>query len=507
MKKYNMLTDSPGKSLFFFALPMILGNLFQQFYSTVDSIIVGQFVGEDALAAVGASYSLTTVFIMIAIGGGIGASVVISQYLGAGLNRQMKTSVYTALLSFLGVSIILGAVGLVFSRNILTALNTPGNILEDALLYLDIYFVGLPFLFMYNILSSVFNAMGNSKTPLYLLIFSSLLNIAMDLAFVKGLGLGIAGAAVATVIAQGLSAIISFGLLLRSLKGYTESRVGIADAAKGSAGGSNADAAEGSVSESPGDSAEGRADIVAASAEDYAGAGTVALAKRPRLFDTAMLGNMIKVAIPSMLQQSIVSIGMLLVQSVVNGFGSSVLAGYTAGTRIESICIVPMIASGNAVSTFTAQNLGAGSPWRVKKGYLAAVKMVAAFAVIICVILTLFHEGIVSSFLEAGSEPAAFETGNAYLSFIGFFFVCIGLKAITDGVLRGAGDVLVFTLANLVNLGIRVTVAFAFAPVWGVQAVWFAIPMGWTTNFLISFVRYLSGKWSRKKLIKTAEQE
>ena len=486
MKKYNMLTDSPGRSLFFFALPMILGNLFQQFYSTVDSIIVGQYVGEDALAAVGASYSLTTVFIMIAIGGGIGASVVISQYLGAGLNRQMKTSVYTALLSFLGVSIVLGVVGLVFSRNILTALNTPANILEDALLYLDIYFAGLPFLFMYNILSSVFNALGNSKTPLYLLIFSSLLNIVMDLAFVRGLGLGIAGAAVATVIAQGLSAVISFCLLLRALKGYAETRTvsGAADFAEH----------------------KNMGEVVVAQRKETLRM-TDGKKERPVLFDTAMLGNMIKVAIPSMLQQWIVSIGMLLVQSVVNGFGSSVLAGYTAGTRIESVCIVPMIASGNAVSTFTAQNLGAGKPERVKKGYLAAVKMVAAFAVIICVTLTLFHGGIVGSFLEAGSEPAAFETGNAYLSFIAFFFVCIGLKAITDGVLRGSGDVVVFTLANLINLGIRVSVAFAFAPVWGVQAVWFAIPMGWTTNYLISFVRYLSGKWSRKKLIKTVEEE
>lgn len=486
MKKYSMLTDSPGRSLFFFALPMILGNLFQQFYSTVDSIIVGQYVGEDALAAVGASYSLTTVFIMIAIGGGIGASVVISQYLGAGLNRQMKTSVYTALLSFLGVSIVLGVVGLIFSRNILTALNTPANILEDALLYLDIYFAGLPFLFMYNILSSVFNALGNSKTPLYLLIFSSLLNIVMDLAFVRGLGLGIAGAAVATVIAQGLSAVISFCLLLRALKGYAETRTvsGAADFAE----------------------QKNMGEVVVAQRKEMLRM-TDGKKERPVLFDTAMLGNMIKVAIPSMLQQSIVSIGMLLVQSVVNGFGSSVLAGYTAGTRIESVCIVPMIASGNAVSTFTAQNLGAGKPERVKKGYLAAVKMVAAFAVIICVTLTLFHGGIVGSFLEAGSEPAAFETGNAYLSFIAFFFVCIGLKAITDGVLRGSGDVVVFTLANLINLGIRVSVAFAFAPVWGGQAVWFAIPMGWTTNYLISFVRYLSGKWSRKKLIKTVEEE
>lgn len=472
MKKYSMLTDSPGKSLFFFALPMILGNLFQQFYSAVDSIIVGQYVGEDALAAVGASYSLTTVFIMIAIGGGIGASVIISQYLGAGLFRKMKTSVYTALISFLAVSLILGSAGLLLSRNILTALNTPENILSDALLYLDIYFVGLPFLFMYNILSSVFNALGNSKTPLYLLIFSSLFNIVMDLAFVRGLGLGIGGAAAATVLAQGISAVVSFCLLLRALKEY---RIESGETGK--------------------DTEEKNKEAWVEQKEEE---------RRGRnLFDVQMLGNMIKVAIPSMLQQSIVSIGMLLVQSVVNGYGSSVLAGYTAGTRIESICIVPMIASGNAVSTFTAQNLGAGHPERVKKGYLAAVRMAAVFAVMICLILTFFHGSIINAFLEEGSEPIAFETGNAYLTFIAFFFICIGFKAITDGVLRGAGDVVVFTLANLINLGIRVTVAFALSPVWGVQAVWFAIPMGWTTNFVISFVRYLSGKWSRKKLIKT----
>lgn len=472
MKKYSMLTDSPGKSLFFFALPMILGNLFQQFYSAVDSIIVGQYVGEDALAAVGASYSLTTVFIMIAIGGGIGASVIISQYLGAGLFRKMKTSVYTALISFLAVSLILGSAGLLLSRNILTALNTPENILSDALLYLDIYFVGLPFLFMYNILSSVFNALGNSKTPLYLLIFSSLFNIVMDLAFVRGLGLGIGGAAAATVLAQGISAVVSFCLLLRALKEY---RIESGETGK--------------------DTEEKNKEAWVEQKEEE---------RRGRnLFDVQMLGNMIKVAIPSMLQQSIVSIGMLLVQSVVNGYGSSVLAGYTAGTRIESICIVPMIASGNAVSTFTAQNLGAGHPERVKKGYLAAVRMAAVFAVMICLILTFFHGNIINAFLEEGREPIAFEAGNAYLTFIAFFFICIGFKAITDGVLRGAGDVVVFTLANLINLGIRVTVAFALSPVWGVQAVWFAIPMGWTTNFVISFVRYLSGKWSRKKLIKT----
>lgn len=454
MKKYNMIEDHPGRALFFFALPMILGNLFQQLYNTVDSIIVGKFVGEDALAAVGASYSLTTVFIMIAIGGGIGASVITSQYLGAKYYRKMKTSVFTALISFLVLSIVLSVAGLFLNRSILTGLNTPDNILSDAVLYLKIYFIGLPFLFMYNILSSVFNALGNSKTPLYLLIFSSLLNIVLDLVMVRIFHLGVAGVAIATVFAQGLSAVISFYLLVRMLKKFT------------------------------GDERE---------------------KTKLRIYDFSMLGSMIKVAIPSMLQQSIVSVGMLLVQSVVNGFGSSVLAGYTAGMRIESICIVPMIATGNAVSTFTAQNLGAGKPERVKKGYLAGMSIVAGFAVFICIVLTVFHSTIIGAFLERGSDRAAFETGNAYLSFIAFFFVFIGLKAITDGVLRGAGDVVVFTLANLINLGIRVAFSFGMAGVIGVQAVWIAVPMGWSVNYLISFVRYLSGKWSKKKLIQVEE--
>ncbi len=480
MKKYNMLTDKPGRSLFFFALPMILGNLFQQFYTTVDSIIVGQFVGEDALAAVGASYSLTTVFIMIAIGGGIGASVITSQYLGAGLYRKMKTSVSTALITFLVLSLVLSVIGLLGNRAILIGLNTPGNILSDAVLYLEIYFLGLPFLFMYNILSSIFNALGNSRTPLYLLIFSSLLNIGMDLVMVQIFHLGVAGVAIATVIAQGLSAVISFCLLLRLLGTYrdeTNTKTVNAGEGKAEADGTEVNGTEARKAE-----------------ETDAG--------KRKLYDFAMLGNMIKVAIPSMVQQSIVSIGMLLVQSVVNGFGSSVLAGYTAGMRIESICIVPMIATGNAVSTFTAQNLGAGQPERVRKGYVAGVRMVAAFAVLTCLILTVFHGPIINAFLEEGSDAAAFATGNDYLTFIAFFFVCIGMKAITDGVLRGAGDVVVFTLANLINLGIRVSFAFGFAGVIGVEAVWFAVPMGWTTNFVISFIRYLSGKWSQKKLIK-----
>lgn len=446
MEKFDMLGKHPGRALIFFAVPMILGNLLQQFYNMADSVIVGRFVGEDALAAVGASYSLTTVFIMIAIGGGVGASVIISQYLGAKEYTKMQTAISTALLTFLATSVILAGFGLFANRAILSSLKTPANILEDAVLYLNIYFMGLPFLFMYNVLSSIFNALGKSNIPLYLLMFSTVLNIALDLVAVIVFQKGVAGVAVATVFAQGIASVISFWILLRRLK-------------------------------------------------EYEGEDT------PKKYDMEIFGNMVKIAIPSIIQQSIVSIGMLLVQSVVNGFGSSVVAGYSAGMRIESICIVPMIAMGNAISTFTAQNIGAGQTDHVKKGYRTAHGIVFAFAVVICVTLLLLKKQIISMFVGGNESSLAFQTGSSYLSFIAYFFVCIGLKALTDGVLRGSGDVVVFTLANLCNLAVRVSIAFICAPLWGVQAVWYAVPLGWMTNYIISFARYLTGKWERKRLI------
>lgn len=276
-----MLTDPPGRSLLLFALPMIFGNLFQQFYNIADSVIVGNFVGERALAAVGASYAITNVFIAIAIGGGIGSSVIISQCLGAGQKSKMRTAVFTTLINFLVVSICLGALGLFLNHRILGWVNTPQEVFSDAALYLAIYFAGLPFLFMYNVEASIFNALGDSRTPLYLLIFSSLLNIFLDMVFVIQFQQGVRGVAVGTLIAQGVSAVISFGLLLRKLKKYETD-------------------------------------------------------EPCRLYDGGLMVSMVRIAVPSIIQQSIVQIGILLVQSVVNRFGASVLAGYSAGMRIES---------------------------------------------------------------------------------------------------------------------------------------------------------------------------
>ena len=440
MEKEYLIREKPLKALLLFAFPMIIGNLFQQFYTMVDSVVVGRFVSENALAAVGASYSLTNVFISIAIGGGVGASVLVSRYFGARDYRRMKTSVSTALLSFLVVSLVLGGIGLLLGDQIMEVLNTPENIMEDAVTYLNIYFMGLPFLFMYNVLSAMFNALGKSRIPLYLLIFSSVFNVVLDLIMVCSFHMGVAGVAWATLIAQGISAVMAFLIFIREMRSYQ-------------------------------------------SGEEI------------RWFDRREFGSMCRIALPSILQQSTVSIGMMLVQSVVNSFGAQMLAGYSAGMRIESICIVPMAAMGNVMSSFTAQNLGAKQQERVVKGYHTAYGIVFGFGILICVILEIFYRPLILMFLGEEGTALALNTGMSYMRFIGFFFSFIGLKMITDGLLRGAGDMKMFTVANLVNLGIRVAVAVTMAPRFGIAFVWYAVPMGWLANYLISFARYKTGIW------------
>ena len=439
MDKEYLIREKPLKALIIFALPMIIGNLFQQFYTMVDSIVVGRYVSENALAAVGASYSLTNVFICVAIGGGIGASVVTSRYFGAREYEKMKRSVYTALIAFLAVSIILATIGLFAGTQILQLLNTPDNIMDMAVEYLNIYFIGLPFLFMYNIFSAMFNSIGRSRIPLYLLIFSSLLNIFLDVYMVCSLHMAVAGVAWATLIAQGISAVVSFIIFQREMNTYPT--------------------------------------------------------EKTEIFNMEELKSMTRIALPSILQQSTVSIGMMLVQSVVNNFGSEMLAGYSAAMRVESICIVPMAALGNAISSYTAQNIGAGKQDRVVKGYHTSIGIISFFAIISCIILELFYSDIVLMFLGSDGTQIAIETGSRYLKFIGWFFALIGLKMTTDGLLRGAGDMKMFTLANLVNLSLRVIIAVTLAPRFGIAMVWYAVPIGWLANFIISYMEYKTDKW------------
>lgn len=434
-----LIQKKPFNALLIFSLPMIIGNLFQQTYSIADSAIAGRFVGERALAAIGASNSLTNIFICVAIGGGIGASVIISRYFGAKNFARMKTAIYTALIAFLIISVLLGIAGLLFSRSIMTVLNTPDDTLDMAVVYLNIYFLGLPFLFMYNVLSSIFNALGKSGIPLVFLIFSSLFNILLDWISVTTFQMGIAGVAWATLIAQGISALLSFIVLKAQLK------------------------------------------KIGSSSEQF--------------FSKKELLSMSRIALPSILQQSTVSIGMMLVQSVVNGFGSETLAGFSAAMRIESMCIVPMTGIGNALLSYTAQNIGAGRKERVAQGYHAATGMIIGCAVIICAVLESFHGLIIELFLGKSGTAAAMLTGNSYLMFMGWFFCLFGFKMTVDGLLRGAGDMKMFTVANLVNLTIRVVLAMTLAPRFGIAFVWFAVPIGWLANWAVSFARYRTGRW------------
>lgn len=395
-----------------------------------DSIIVGQYVGSSALAAVGACAALTNVFICVALGAGVGAGVLVSRYYGSGNYSRMKTIVSTSLISFLILSVFLGIFGFCFSHLMLGVLQTPVDILDEAVLYLRVYFVGFPFLFMYNILSTMFTSIGESKIPLALLIFSSVLNILMDIWMVAGLGLGVFGAAVATLIAQGISAILSLLIFFCRMRRYKSSF---------------------------------------------------------RLFDGQELRSMLKIAVPSVLQQSTVSVGMMIVQAVVNPFGTQALAGYAATMRVENVFSLIFVSIGNAVSPYVSQNLGAGKIGRIRKGYHAALVLDICFAVLAFAVIETLHTPISSLFLGKDGTAFAYQVSGDYMRWLGYFFIFMGIKMATDGVLRGLGIMRPFLAANMVNLAIRLAVALICAPRFGIEFVWLAVPAGWLANFLISY--------------------
>lgn len=431
---HYLTKDTPSKAIIKFALPMVVGSFFQQVYSLVDSAVVGKYVGEAGLASVGASFALTTIFICIGVGGGAGASVLIARYFGSRDYKRMKTAIFTSMIGFLFLSLALSAFGLIFSKNLMALLQTPEEILDMAVLYLNIYFYGLPFLFMYNIISALYQALGESKIPLYFLIFSSILNVILDVYFVRDLGMGLAGAAYATLLAQGLSAIFSFFVFIK--------RIGKIETGK------------------------------------------------TKVFDKKELGLISRLAIPSIIQQSTITIGQLLVQSVVNSFGVEILAGFSAAIRVESLIIVPITSLGNAVSSYTSQNVGAEKINRLAQGLRASLIMVGVYSFMVLLVLKIKSVDIIAFFMNENSSVLAIETGKSYLDFIGFFFVLVGSKHCVDGILRGLGDVRVFTLANIINLFIRVSLSMSFAHKLGIEMVWYAVPLGWLVNLIISSIYY-----------------
>ncbi|WP_278643378.1 MATE family efflux transporter [Ruminococcus bicirculans (ex Wegman et al. 2014)] len=392
-----MTEGDPKKIIFRFAQPLIFANLFQQLYNTMDTIIVGKINGDEALAAVGVSFAVTMVMIAVATGTGIGTSVLIAKYCGAGNKSKVKTGISTV----------------------------------------RIYSLGMPFMFLYNVQASVFSALGNSKTPFHLLVMSSLLNIGLDLMFVGGFSMGVSGAAWATFIAQGVSAVISFLLLTDKVyrKGHERAEFSF--------------------------------------------------------FSGAVLKEMSSYAAVSVIQQSVVSVGMLIVQSAVNPFGSDVLAGYTAASKIDSFAIMPFIACGNAVSTYTAQNLGAGKKERIREGYKASVLLCAGIAVIEFAVIMLLRRRFLGFFMDLSSSSAsAIETGMGYMTDLAFCYIIMGINSSFNGMLRGLGCLKLFLSGSIINLTFRIIFTYALVSVIGVSAVWLSMPAGWVLSFIYGRVGY-----------------
>ena len=446
----NLTEGQPLRLLFFFSLPMVAGNLFRQLYNMVDTAVVGKFVGEDAVAAVGSSFPIVFLSVAVAAGLSMGCNVVVSQLFGAGRIHEMKSTISTAIISLSVLGLILMALGTISAGPLLELLGTDPDIMADSQTYLRIYFGGAVFLFLYNTLNGIYNAQGDSKTPLIFLMISSLTNIVLDLLFVIRFHMGVAGVAWATLIAQGICAVASLAVLFLRMKRLP------CEAGK-----------------------EGE--------------------KIP-LFHKIAVKRIAQIGLPSMLQQSLVSLSMMMMQGLVNSYGKVLVAGYTAATKIDTLAMLPNLNFSNAMSSYTAQNIGAGRYDRVKQGLKASLFMVVVFSLLITVIIFLFGDQLLSLFLDPGDTSGALGCGLTYMHTVSLFYILMGLLFVSNGMLRGSGDMGAFTLSSMANLFSRVAVAYALAyltPL-GANAIWWSIPAGWAIGSVVSLLRVKSGKWMRQ---------
>lgn len=442
-----MITDltqgSSRKMLWAFSIPMLLSVMFQQMYNIADSIIAGRFIGEDALAAVGASYPITMIFMAVAVGSNIGCAVVVSRFFGGKQYGKLKTAICTIFFACIGVSIVMTVLGLLLGNGLLALIQTPENVFANAALYLRIYIFGFLFLFLYNICTGIFTSLGDSRTPLYFLIGSSIANILLDILFVVALKMGVAGVAWATFVAQGAASILALITLLHRLKELKTK-------------------------------------------EPY------------EKFSVTMLKQIAIVAIPSILQQCFVSVGNLFVQSLVNSFGSTVIAGYSAAIKLNTFAVTCMTTLSNGLSSFTAQNLGAGKNERVREGFRAG----ALLGVLVCVPFFLFYffgsKTAMGLFMKAESQ-AAIQTGIIFLHIVTPFYFVVTIKVMCDGVLRGGSAMLYFMTTTFTDLLLRVVLAFVFAKGLGLGAtgIWLAWPFGWSLSTLLSFSFYRLRPWEK----------
>lgn len=430
----DLTVGKPDIVLWQFCLPLFGSIVFQQLYNIADSLVAGRLIGESALAAVGNGYQITLIFIAFAFGCNIGCSVIVSQFFGAKKYGDMKTAVYTTWIASAILCAVLMLAGLLTCREVLMLINTPEEILLDSKLYLDIYMWGFPFLLFYNVATGIFSALGDSKTPFFFLAFSSVSNILVDVCFVKYLHMGIAGVAWATFLCQGVSCILAVAFVIKRLS-------------------------------------------------------LIHIEEKCALFSINILGKISKIAIPSILQQSFISIGNIIIQGTINDYGAGVIAGYSASVKLNNLIITSFTTLGNGISNFTAQNLGAGKRERISQGFRAGVKMVWIISVPVVVLYLTVSSVLVNFFMDQPSVLAT-KTGVEFLRVLSPFYFVVSVKLVADGVLRGSGLMKQFMIATFTDLILRVILAVWFSNLFGVIGIWCAWPIGWSIATAMSLYFY-----------------
>ena len=440
----DLTVGRPESVLWRFCMPLFGSIIFQQLYNIADSFVAGKFIGENALAAVGNSYEITLIFIAFAFGCNMGCSVVVSKLFGAKDYHKMKTAVYTACIFSAIVCAVLMLIGIAGSGALLRLIRTPDEVFADSKLYLDIYAWGLPFVFFYNIATGIFSALGDSKTPFYFLAVSSTANIGVDIWFVKAFQMGVAGVAWATFLCQGISCVLAMFVVFRRLAKI-----------------------------------EGK--------------------EKAAIFDTQILMQIVEIAIPSTLQQSFISLGNIVIQSIINGFGAPVMAGYSAAVKLNNLVITSFTTLGNGISNYTAQNLGAKKLARIKEGFRVGVKMVWMLSLPLFLLYFFGGSIVLKLFMDQPTE-LAMQTGLNFLRILSPFYFVVSAKLVADGILRGAGMMSRFMVATFTDLILRVVLAFVFSKTaLGATGIWCAWPIGWCVATVVSIWFYCRGPWQQTK--------
>lgn len=442
---HDLTTGCPAGLILRFATPMLLGNVFQQLYNVTDSIIVGRFLGKEALAAVGASFPLIFMLVSFIIGIASGSTIIIAQYFGAKDMAKVRRSIDTMYIFLFFASLLVGILGIAFSEPVFRLIRLPEEVIPQAALYMQVYFTGILFFFGFNGTSAVLRGLGDSKTPLYFLIISTLTNIVFDLLFVVVFRWGIAGAAMATVLSQA-GAFITLVIYLNKKHPL------------------------------------------------------INLSWRKLAWDREVFRESIRIGVPTGFQQTFVSLGMLALLRIVNDFGTDTVAAYSVAGRIDGLASLPAMNFGQALSTYTGQNIGARKISRVGEGLRATLRMSSMVAVVTSLIIMIFREPLMTLFT---SDPEVIQIGARYLLIVGGFYVLFSSMFVIGGVMRGAGDTIVPMFITLLSLWLfRIPLAAILSRSIGVDGIWWAIPIAWFMGMTLSFLYYRTGKWKTKTVVK-----